>query len=82
MLLTSFAAQRRRGIDQQTKYHGAIIARQLDQIGLRDEPAKLDQLTRALTAFHLPSPRVMPCPLRLKPVAGLHRSPMRRPRSG
>jgi hypothetical protein len=43
LLLPAFAAQRRGGFDQQPKNDRAIIAGQLDQIGLSDESAKLDQ---------------------------------------
>ena len=75
------AAQLRARLDEQPENDRAIIAGQLDQIGLGNEAAKLDQLARPLAALHLPSPRVMPRPLRLKAVARLNRSPMRRPRS-
>ena len=69
-MFARFAAQRRGGFDEQPEDDGAIVA------------GELDQLARSLAALHLPGPRVMPRPLRLKPIAGLHRSPMRRSRSG
>jgi len=81
-MFARFAAQRRGGFDEQPEDDGAIVAGELDQIDLGDKAAKLDQLARSLAALHLPGPRVMPRPLRLKPIAGLHRSPMRRSRSG
>lgn len=79
LLLAAFAAQRRGGLDQQAKNDRAIIASQLDKIGLGDQPTQLDQLARPLAALHLPCPRVMPRPLRLETVARLRRPPVRRP---
>lgn len=81
MLLAAFSAQRRGSLDQQAEDDRPIIAGQLDQIGLGNEAAEFDQLARSFTALQLPRPRVMPRPLRLKAIARLHRSPMRRPRS-
>lgn len=80
LTLARFASQRRGGFNQQAEDDGAIVAGQLDEVGLSDESTKLDQLMGAFAALHLPRPRVMPRPLRLQAIARLHRSSMRRPR--
>jgi len=42
------------GLDQDAQDHGAIVIGQRDQIGLHDQSAQLDEMTRAFAALHLP----------------------------
>jgi len=77
-LLATIAPQGRCRFDQKSEDHRAIIVGQLDQICLRNQSAKLDQLARALAALHLPRARVMPRPFRQQPVAR-RRRPLCRP---
>lgn len=79
LLIAGFTSQRRRGIDQQPQNDRPIVAGKLNQIGLGDEAAEFDQLTRTVAALHLPFPRVMPRRLSLKSVASLYRPPVRAP---
>ena len=82
MLFAILATKFRGRVNEQPENYGAIIAGDLDQVGLGDEPAEFDQLARAFAALHLPCPRVMSRPLRLKAIAGLRHSPVRRSCSG
>src|SRR3546814_12753704 len=67
--LALFAAQHDRGREERAIEHGAVIIGEIDQPGFDDEPAKLNELTRAFAALHLPFPRVMPRSFRQYPVA-------------
>src|SRR3546814_6713745 len=55
--LALFAAQHDRGREERAIEHGAVIIGEIDQPGFDDEPAKLNELTRAFAALHLPFPR-------------------------
>lgn len=61
LLLLVFALQLRRSFDQQPKDNGPIVIDQLDDPGLHDQPAKLDQMPRPLSPFHLPVSPIMTC---------------------
>jgi len=52
--LAIIAAQSRCGFRQQTKDHRAIIVGKIDQTGLGDQPAELDQLPGSFAPLHLP----------------------------
>ncbi len=82
LCLARIAAELRGGFEQQAEDRGPIVASEIDKLRLGDEAAKLDQLTRAFAALHLPRSGVMPRPLRLKAIARLRCPPMRRPRPG
>ena len=56
------AAQRCRCFDHHAENHSAVVVGQLDQTGLGDEAAKLDQLARSFTPLHRPRPRATPRP--------------------
>ena len=62
------AAQLRRRFVEQAEDRRAIIIRQLDQPGLGDEAAKLDQLARSLAALHDPVAGIVTGDSVLKPV--------------
>ncbi|AOG02549.1 hypothetical protein BSY18_4166 (plasmid) [Blastomonas sp. RAC04] len=74
LLIAVVALEFRCCFDQHTEDHGSIIARELDQFCLGDEPAKLDQLARAFAALHSPVSHVMLCPVCQQTVARLDRS--------
>ena len=54
--------KRRCNVEQCPVDDCAIIIAELDQAGLRDEPAKLDELPCPFTSFHNPGARVIANP--------------------
>lgn len=46
--------------DQRAVADSAVVAGQVNDAGIDDETAELDEVPRALAAFDLPCPRVMP----------------------
>lgn len=51
--------------------HGAVIAREFDQLSLGDKAAKLDQLPGAFAPFHLPVPHIGASAVALMPRSRL-----------
>ena len=45
LVVPAEAAERVRGLDQGTEHGGAIVLDELDQSGLEDQPAELDEVT-------------------------------------
>lgn len=62
--VAAFGAERVRTLHQQPEDSDPVIAGEIDQFRLRDEPAKLDQLPCPLASFHNPRTRVTARPRR------------------
>ena len=61
---------------QGAKEHGAVIAGEVDQTRFLNQPAELDQMVSAFTAFHSPCPHVGTCLDRLSPSTSRQRPPL------
>lgn len=55
--------------EQDAVEYGTIVIHKVDQTGLSDEPAKLDQLAGALAALHHPGSAITPGAPKLRLVA-------------
>ncbi|GAA0318333.1 hypothetical protein GCM10009087_30970 [Sphingomonas oligophenolica] len=60
LLPTIRAPQLRGGIEQCAENRGAVVIGEFDQSGLRDQAAKLDQLTCSFASLHDPGPGISP----------------------
>lgn len=67
-LFASLAAKKRGCVEQQPEHHRAIIVGQVDEAGLGDEPAELDQLAGALAPLHDPVAGILAGAIMLKPT--------------
>ena len=63
-LVTILTLELRRDVEQRPENHRAVIIDKIDNACLRDQSAKLDQLTRSLTSLHHPRARVTASPRR------------------
>jgi len=69
LLVAIVTAQPCRGFVEQPEDHRAIVVGKIDEAGLGDQPAELDELPRTLAARHLPGAVVMTRLFRQQSVA-------------
>jgi len=81
-LIALWTAQLCGTVAEQAQDHRTIIIGQLDQAGLCNKSAELDQMPGSFAALHNPVARIIAASYRQQPMLGRHRAPLRRSRCG